>query len=90
MQDEDAILPRGRKRVVGLQETWRPDVETEDPMLMKPEKPPRLAKLREVVAEDPAAKERVVWLLEMLKSTMLTVTTILCDTLPLLPITVTV
>ncbi len=77
LQDEEAVLPRGRKRLVGLQETMRPDVETKVATLTNPEKPPRLAKLREVVAEDPEAKSRESWLLEMLKSTMLTVTTTL-------------
>ncbi len=77
LQDEEAVLPRGRKRIVGLQEAVRPEVETEAPMFTKPEKPPRLAKLREVVAEEPAAKTREDWVVEMLKSTMLTVTTTL-------------
>ncbi len=90
LQDEEAILPEGRKRLVGLQDAVSPDEETDVPMLTKPENPPRLAKSREFVPEEPDAKTMEDWLVDMLKSTTLTVTTTLWETEPLVPITVTV
>ncbi len=69
LQDEEATLPIGRKRLVGLQDTVRPEVDTEDATFTKPEKPPRLTKLRELVAEEPAAKTRDAGVAETLKST---------------------
>ncbi len=56
LHDEEAMLPEARKRLVGLQDAVRPDVATEEPTLTKPEKPPRLARSREIVPEEPAAK----------------------------------
>jgi hypothetical protein len=56
LQEEEPILPAGKKRVVGLQVVARPGVDTEELTITKPEKLPRLAKLREIVPEEPAAK----------------------------------
>jgi len=56
LQEEEPILPAGRKRVRGLQGAVRPDVETAEPTFTNPEKPPRLTKLREIVPEEPAEK----------------------------------
>jgi hypothetical protein len=90
LHDEEAMLPRGRKTVVGLQDTISPEVDTEDATFTKPEKPPRLTKSREVVAEDPAANTREVGVAETPKSTTFIEMTALCETEPLVPVTVIV
>ena len=90
LQEEEAILARGRKTVVGLQDTVRPEVDTEDATFTKPEKPPRLTKLREVVADDPAANARDVGVAETPKSTTFIEIMTLCETEALVPVTVIV
>jgi len=90
LQDEEATLPTGRKRLVGLQDTVRPEVDTEEATFTKPEKLPRLTKLRDVVAEDPAAKTRDEGVAETPKSTTFIEMTTLCETEPLVPVTVIV
>lgn len=74
LQDEEPVLPAGRKRLVGLQETMRLELEADDNRLMLPEKPPRLVKEILGVAEEPAAKTTDDGFAAMLKSTMLMVT----------------
>ncbi len=90
LQDEEPVLPAGRKRLVGLQDIVRLELEGEDTKLMLPEKPPRLVKMMEEVEEEPAARSRDDGLALIVKSTMLTVTVTEWETEPLIPVTVTV
>ncbi len=89
MQDEEPVAPAERKRLVGLQEIMRLELEGEETRLMLPENPPRLVKATLDVAEEPAAKMTEAGFTLMSKSTMLTVTLTLWEMEPLVPRTVT-
>ncbi len=90
LQDEEPIVPAGRKRLVGLHDTIRLEPEAEITRFMLPENPPRLVNVTLDVAEEPAAKMTDAGFTLMSKSTTLTVTLTLWETEPLVPKTVTV
>lgn len=89
LQLEETLLPIGRKRLVGLQDTMRVELETEGVKPTVPEKEPRLVKRTDEVADEPAANIVEDGFAAMPKSTMLTVTLKLLETEPTVPVTVT-
>jgi hypothetical protein len=89
LQFEETLLPIGRKRFVGLQDTVRVELETEGVRFTVPEKEPRLVNRTDEVADEPEAKTIEDGFAAIPKSTMLTVKLKLLETEPLVPVTVT-
>ncbi len=69
---DEAVAPR--LRMVGLREVVRPVAEVEAVIVMKPVKPFRLPSVTTEDPRKPALMDMVDGLVEMLKSTILTVT----------------
>jgi hypothetical protein len=89
LQLEEILLPVGRKRLVGLHETVRVELETEGVRFTVPRKEPRLVNRTDELADEPAANTIEDGFAAMPKSTTLTVTLKLLETEPLVPVTVT-